>query len=160
MDFEEIYRRYFHDIYCYILGMSKNCDIAEEVTQETFFKALKAVKKYDDRGNITAWLFSIARNTYFTLCRKKHISLNEDILCENADESEDVLQKLIDDENAEKIQKILNETDMPYKEVFKLRVFGNLQFKEIGRVFGKSESWARVTFYRAKLKIREMLEEE
>ena len=86
--------------------MSKNCDIAEEVTQETFFKALKAVKKYDDRENITAWLFSIARNTYFTLCRKKHISLNEDILCENADESEDVLQKLIDDENVEKIQKI------------------------------------------------------
>ena len=71
-----------------------------------------------------------------------------------------MLQKLIDDENVEKIQKILNETDMPYKEVFKLRVFGNLQFKEIGRMFGKSESWARVTFYRAKLKIREKLEEE
>lgn len=71
-----------------------------------------------------------------------------------------MLQKFIDNENAEKIQKILNETDMPYKEVFKLRVFGNLQFKEIGRMFGKSESWARVTFYRAKLKIREKLEEE
>lgn len=71
-----------------------------------------------------------------------------------------MLQKLIDDENVEKIQKILNETDMPYKEVFKLRVFGNLQFKEIGKMFGKSESWARVTFYRAKLKIREKLEEE
>ena len=140
--------------------MSKNCDIAEEVTQETFFKALKAVKKYDDRGNITAWLFSIARNTYFTLCRKKHISLNEDIFCEKADESEDVLQKLIDDENVENIQKILNETDAPYKEVFRLRGFGNLQFKEIGKMFGKSESWARVTFYRAKLKIREKLEEK
>lgn len=159
MDFEEIYRRYFHDIYCYILGMSKNRDIAEEVTQETFFKALKAVRKYDDRGNITAWLFSIARNTYFTLCRKKHISLNENILCENADEPKDVLQRLIDNENAGKIQMILDKTDMPYKEVFKLRIFGNLQFKEIGRMFGKSESWARVTFYRAKLKIREKMEE-
>ena len=71
-----------------------------------------------------------------------------------------MLQKLIDDENVEKIQKILNETDMPYKEVFKLRIFGNLQFKEIGKMFGKSESWARVTFYRAKLKIREKLEEK
>ena len=71
-----------------------------------------------------------------------------------------MLQKFIDNENAEKIQKILNETDMPYKEVFKLRVFGNLQFKEIGRMFGKSESWARVTCFRARKMIQEAMNDE
>lgn len=155
MDFEEIYRAYFKDVYRYVCGLSADAVIAEEVTQESFAKALKAVDRFDGRTDVRAWLFSIAKNTYYSHCRKKKESVMEDTVVTDVSLSE----RLVDKETAFFIHQYLHNMDEPYKEVFYLRVFGELPFKKIGLLFGKSDDWARVTYYRAKKQIMAYMED-
>lgn len=155
MDFEEIYSAYFKDVYRYVCGLSADAVIAEEVTQESFVKALKAVDRFDGRTDVRAWLFSIAKNTYYSHCRKKKESAMEDTVVTDVSLSE----RLVDKETAFFIHQYLHNMDEPYKEVFYLRVFGELPFKKIGLLFGKSDDWARVTYYRAKKQIMAYMEE-
>ena len=155
MDFEEMYRAYFKDVYRYVCGLSADAVIAEEVTQESFLKALKAIDRFDGRTDIRAWLFSIAKNTYFSRCRKKKEPAIEDTAATDISLSE----RLVDKEAAFFIHQYLHNMDEPYKEVFSLRVFGELPFKKIGLLFGKSDDWARVTYYRAKKQIMAYMEE-
>ncbi|MBP2025743.1 RNA polymerase sigma factor [Peptoniphilus stercorisuis] len=158
MEFEEIYNLYFKEIYLYIKSLSKDENIAEEITQETFFKALKNIESFDGSKDIRAWLFTIAKNTYFS-----HYKKNKNLVYESFLEKKSIdikfIDKLINEEDAFLIHQFIHKMKEPYKEVFYLRVFGELNFKSISEIFGKSESWARVTFYRAKGKIREYLEE-
>ncbi len=155
-DFEEIYSQYFTDIYKYILSLCRNETLAEEITQETFFKALKGIDKFKGDCKIRVWLCQIAKNTYFSICkRNKHI-IDEPY---EENESECIEQELINSETIWEIHKTLHLLDEPYKEVFSLRVFGELPFMQIAELFGKTESWARVTFHRAKLKLKEDLNE-
>ena len=162
---EELYKSYFKDIYRYMLAMTKDEHIAEEITQETFFKARQKVDQFKGDCDIRIWLCQIAKNTYFSILKKKNrcISLEEgekldsgDTLCTGVK----LEQNFVDKEQAIRIHKILHHIEEPYKEVFHLRVFGELAFKEIGEVFGKSESWARVTFHRAKSKVKKAIGEQ
>lgn len=160
MDFEALYSEYYRDVYRYVLGLLKNPDEAEEITQETFVKAITAIRSFDGSKDIRAWLFTIARNTCVSKFRKeKTIRFQE--LDEQAESSASVsfTEDLEDQETAFRIHQFLHTMDEPYKEVFYLRVFGELDFRKIGSLFGKSDSWARVTFYRAKNQIRERMEE-
>lgn len=149
-EFEDLYQMYFKDIFLYIKALSKNDNIAEEVTQETFFKAMKAIHKFKGECDIRVWLCQIAKNTYYTWCKKNQRVVFEEIDEHLPDESSCIEKKMIDKEQAVAIHKLLHEMEEPYKEVFHLRVFGELSFREIGEVFGKTESWSRVTFHRAK----------
>ena len=157
MTFEEIYNEYFKDVFLYIKGISLDEHIAEEITQETFVKALKNIEKFDGKKDIRAWLFTISKNTYFTYCRKKHISL-DDTFTESASLDVVLSERLESEEETMLIHKFLHSMDEPYKEVFNLRVFGELDFEKIGVIFGKSSGWARVTYYRAKSKIIKCME--
>lgn len=153
-DFQEIYNLYFRDVYRFTLSLCRNESLAEEITQETFFKALSSLDSFDGKCKISVWLCQIAKNTYISICRKeKRFDANTDtrIL---ADPSDIELQ-LSDEETAYSIHKILHNLEEPYKEVFSLRTLGELSFLKIGQLFGKTESWARVTYHRAKLKIKE-----
>lgn len=153
-DFEVIYSQYFSDVYKYSLSICRDETLAEEITQETFFKALKNIDKFKGDCKIRVWLCQIAKNTYFSAYHKnKHITdeSHEENDCEYIE------QKLIDSETVWEIHKTLHFLDEPYKEVFTLRVFGELSFLQIAELFGKTESWARVTFHRAKIKIKEVL---
>lgn len=153
-DFEVIYSQYFADIYKYALSLCRNKTLAEELTQETFFKALRSVDKFKGDSKIRVWLCQITKNTYFSLCKKnKHIT--DESYEEN--EGECIEQKLMNSETVREIHKTLHFLDEPYKEVFTLRVFGELPFLQIAELFGKTESWARVTFHRAKIKLKEGL---
>ncbi|MTK11475.1 MAG: sigma-70 family RNA polymerase sigma factor [Clostridiaceae bacterium] len=153
-DFEIIYSQYFADVYKYALSLSRNEILAEEMTQETFFKALKSIDKFKGECKMRVWLCQITKNIYFSLCKKnKHIT--DEPFEEN--EGECIEQKLINSETVWEIHKTLHFLDEPYKEVFTLRVFGELPFLQIAELFGKTESWARVTFHRAKIKIKEGL---
>ncbi|MDR2571575.1 MAG: RNA polymerase sigma factor [Oscillospiraceae bacterium] len=151
-DFERIYIDYFEDVFRYTLALTRNDLIADEITAETFFKALKKADSFDGRCDIRTWLFQIAKNTYFSELRKNKRQVEDDML-ENV-ASDCVIDTAFEDkETALRIHKILHQMEDPYKEVFTLRVFGELSFSQIAEVFGKTESWARVTYHRAKGKI-------
>lgn len=158
MDFEQIYQAYFGDVFLYLCSLSANEDIAEEMTQETFTKALKSIYTFDGTKDIRAWLFTIARNTYYTFCKRQKIYADKEISENVADVKIDFAERFADEENAFLIHQFLHDMSEPYKEVFSLRVFGELPFEKIGRLFGKSPGWARVTFYRAKKQILEYME--
>ena len=155
-DFQEVYDLYFRDVYRYALSLCRNESIAEEVTQETFYKALAKLDSFDGKCKVSVWLCQIAKNTYLSMCRKKkYLDSNID-----ADELVDVWSmedSFCNKETAFAVHKILHDLDEPYKEVFSLRTFGELSFKQIGELFGKTEAWARVTYHRARLKIKEEL---
>ncbi len=158
MDFDSIYRSYFRDVFLYLRALSANEDIAEEMTQETFVKALKSIDKFDGSKDIRAWLFTIARNTYYTWCRRQKIYAGEEMTEDAAMVQSDFTERFADEESAFLIHQFLHNMEDPYKEVFHLRVFGELPFEKIGLLFGKSSGWARVTFYRAKKRILEYME--
>ncbi len=159
MDFENIYQEYFKDVFLFLRSISAGEELAQELTQETFMKALKKIDSFDGRKDIRAWLFTIARNTYYTYCRRRNIYTGRDIPENIPEDQEPVIDHLIDEEMAFLAHKFLHHMDEPYKEVFTLRVFGELSFDKIALLFDKTANWARVTFYRAKKQMLEYMEE-
>ena len=158
MPFEKIYQRYFRDVYRFTLGLTQDEALAEEITQETFFKALKAVDRFDGSKDIRAWLFTIARNTWYSHCRSQKRLISQEDLPQDLPSGVRIEERIEDAESAFAIHQFLHAMAEPYKEVFTLRVFGELPYEKIGRLFGKSANWARVTFYRAKVQIIEPME--
>ena len=158
MDFERIYRLYFKDVFLYLRALSASADTAEEITQETFVKALRSIDSFDGSKDIRAWLFTIARNTYYTYCRRQSRYADEELPENEPDIQPDFTERFADEESAFQIHRFLHGMDEPYKEVFSLRVFGELPFSQIGFIFGKTENWARVTYHRARMKIQERME--
>lgn len=157
MDFEEIYQAYFKEIYLFIKSLSHDEGIAEEITQEAFFKALKAIEKFDGSKDIRAWLFTIAKNTYFSHYKKNKRQIDLDVAEESGVQ---IVNHLMNEEDAFAVHQFLHSMKEPYKEVFSLRTFGELPFEKIGLLFGKSAGWARVTYYRARKQITEYMEEK
>ena len=143
-------------VYSYVLTMIKDRAAAEEITQNTFYKAMTAKKKFEGKSSEFTWLCSIAKRLMIDEYRrgKKTGELSEAVPSEKdiAKETEDLNMAL-------HIHLVLHEMPEPYKEVFQLRIFGELSFAQIGMIFGKSENWARVTYHRARLKIQERMEE-
>lgn len=155
-DFPEVYHLYFRDVYRYVLSLCRNESMAEEITQETFYKALEKLDNFDGKCKISVWLCQIAKNTYISMCRKdQNRKSHSDIDFSKA--SYNFEESFFDKETAFTIHKVLHTLEEPYKEVFSLRVFGELSFKQIAELFGRTETWARVTYHRARLKIKEAL---
>ena len=161
MNIEELYRTYFDIVYRYIRSISQDGSLAEDVTQETFFKALKKADQFRGDCDVRVWLCQIAKNTLYDHLKKQKKQLLGDERLEEAESADGELleEKLAQRSQAMEIHKVLHRLSEPYKEVFSLRTFGELTFREIGMLFGKSENWARVTYYRARVKIREELEQ-
>ena len=161
MNIEELYRTYFDIVYRYIRSISQDGSLAEEVTQETFFKALKKADQFRGDCDLRVWLCQIAKNTLYDHLKKQKKQLLGDERLEEAESADGELleEKLAQRSQAMEIHKVLHRLSEPYKEVFSLRTFGELTFREIGMLFGKSENWARVIYYRARVKIREELEQ-
>ena len=158
MDIETIYRLYFRDVCLFLQGLTHSEPLAEELTQETFFKALDGLKDYDGRQDVRAWLFTVARNCYYDHCRRQGRTTSLDALpVEPASRGPDLEELLIDEDAAFTIHQCLHTLEEPYKEVFSLRVFGELSFEKIGSIFGRTANWACVTYYRTKTKLRALL---
>ena len=155
-EFEKIYKTYFNDVFRYICRLSGDAKIAEEITGETFFKALKSIDKFKGDCELRVWLCQIAKNTYYTYCKKsKRLKSLEGMDLASEDSLE---EKLIGQEDAMQIKRALHDLPEPYKEVFTWRVYAELSFKEIGQIFHKTENWACVTYHRARQKIIERME--
>ncbi len=157
MDIEKLYREYFSVVYKYILSISRDPLTAEEITQETFFKAMKKIETFREDCSIRVWLCQIAKNLYYDHLKKQ--SRFEELPEEYGELSllspED---DIIRDTDRKSINKILHSLKEPYKEAFTLRTYGELSFLEIAELFGKTISWARVTYHRARIMIKEELD--
>ncbi len=159
MDIESVYNEYFNDVYLYVKSLARDGHAAEEITQETFFKAMKSLKSFDGSKDIRAWLFTIAKNALSDHFRKQNrlAELPEDVSAERGVPL--FTDSIADEDEAFIIHKFLHGMSEPYKEVFTLRVFGELSFEKIGILFGKSPGWARTVFHRAKTQIKQFTEE-
>lgn len=161
MDLESIYQEYFSTVYCYMLSLSKDPTVAEEITQDTFFKAMKKLDEFRGDCAVQTWLCQIAKNAYYNYLNKSSkVESIDEHQAELVYEAESVEDKLTQKEYTKQIHKTLHNMNEPYKEVFMLRVFGELSFKEIGEIFEKTDTWARVTYHRARNMVREALGNE
>ena len=160
-DFEKLYNRYFNDVYLYIRRLSRDAQTAEEITSETFFKAMHSIERFRGNCDVRVWLCQIAKNCYYTHIKhaEKLRTVDLDILEAIPDPAPGLPEQLIRKEESQQIQKILHTIPEPYKEVFMWRVFAQLSFKQIGSIFGKTENWACVTYHRARKQILKRLEE-
>lgn len=154
-DFDRIYITYFRQVYKYAMSLCQNPALAEEITQETFFKALKSIDSFRGNCSLNTWLCTIAKNTFYSYVKKQ--GRQSGYLTDDVISDENIEEKFSDKETACTIHAILHKLNEPYKEVFWLRTFGELPFGQIASFFGKTESWARVTYYRAKIMIKEEL---
>lgn len=173
--FEQIYTLYFKDVYRYTLSLCHNTEAAEEITQETFFQAMKHMPSFRGGCKMTVWLCQITKHLYFAEYKKQKrrqgtaeagdftggqtVGRAAAQVPEGTGTSATLEQRLCEEADAMKIHEFLHGLCEPYKEVFMLRVFAELPFKKIACIFGKTENWARVTYYRAKLKIICAMEE-
>ena len=157
MDYEKLYNSYYMQVYSYAVALTKNPEQAEEIAQHTFVKALSSKAGYKGKSSELTWLCSIAKNLYYDELRRNQrlSSLGEKL---HISSEVDIEQVVSDSDMAFRIHLVLHKLDEPYKEVFQLRVFGELSFSQIATIFGKTESWARVTYHRAKLKIQERMD--
>ena len=156
---EALYEQYFHDVYRYLRALTQNDSLAEELTQETFFRAMRTLDSFKGNCDVRVWLCQIAKNAYISLCRRQKHHTGEELPENVRDTAPPVQLALEESETVQEIHTILHAMKEPYKEVFMLRVFGELSFRQIGALFGKTENWACVTFYRAKQKIMTEMEE-
>lgn len=152
-NFEQIYQQYFEPVYRYALSLTLDEHQAEEITQETFFKALKSIDSYRSESSIKTWLCTIAKNMFLSEQRKKKAESLDD-LTERVDESAGPEEQAITHTESIYLHRLLHDLPEPYKEVFSLRVFAQLSFRDIGSLFGKSENWACVVFHRARTKLQ------
>ena len=158
-EFETIYRRYFTDVELYLRAVTKDDSLAEELTEQVFFQALKALPKFRGDCDVRVWLCQIAKNSYYTYVEKNKRTESLDGRSAEAADGKSLTDSIEDKEAAKLIQSVLHSIEDPYKEVFMWRVYADMSFKEIGRIFSKSENWACVTYHRAKKMIKQRLEE-
>lgn len=159
MDFEQLYTKYFRKVYGFALSLSRNAHMAEEITQETFYRVLRNPDAFEGRSSVDTYLCSIAHHQYVSMLRRqKHIDFRTDTAQLSAPGGME--EALADSDTARQLYLLLHRLEEPYKEVFTLRTLGELPFAQIGALFQKGDGWARVIYYRAKQKIQKMLQEE
>ena len=161
-DFEQLYNTYFNDVYLYILRLSGNEYVAEEITSDTFFKAMKCIDRFRGDCDVRVWLCQIAKNCYYSYIKKSRRTeqLDEFALQTIPDPSPGVAEEYAKRDEVFRLQRILHSISEPYREVFMWRIYAELSFKQIAQIFGKTENWACVTYHRARKMIQERWEEE
>lgn len=158
---EQLYKEYSMLVYNYLNSLCGDCLLAEELTQETFYKAVKGINKFNNECKVSTWLCTIAKNTWLDLLRKEkkkaNISLNDERYVENLVFGKSLEEELESNNEIIDLYKYIHKLDVDTREVFYLRIRGELSFKNIREILGKSENWARLAFYRGKIKLKEAM---
>ena len=153
---EKLYEAYYMRVFSFAMTLAGDRAQAEEIAQETFFRAFSKQRDFRGESDEATWLCAIARNLF--LDERRRQSRNETIPEELPDTGKGVEQSAVDRDSSFRIHLALHSLEEPYREVFELRIFGELSFREVGTIFGKTENWARVTYHRARLKLQERME--
>lgn len=156
---KEMYEENVTAVYKYLFCLTHNADLAEELTQETFYQAVKGIDRFRGECKISAWLCQIAKRLWYKELEKRHREVPVAEVKEGISEFDTIENNYL--LNVEKVElfRLLHHLDMSTKEVMYLRLAGELSFAEIGSIMGKTENWARVTFYRGKQKLMKGREE-
>ncbi len=152
---EEVYKEYFDIVNRYLLCLTHNADLSEELTQETFFRAVKNINKFKGNCKISVWLCQIAKNLWLDEIHKNKKIDNQDVL-DILEDNQNLEENIIDKTEKLELYNKIKKLDSQTKEVIYLRITGDLTFKEIGTILNKTENWARVTYYRGKNKLKEV----
>lgn len=152
---EQIYKEYSKMVNKYLFCLTRDSDVAEELTQETFYKAIKKLDTYRGESKISVWLCQIAKSIWYNeLKKRKRIIAIEDNELINLSIINDIEEIIIEDDTKKNLYKEIDKLEEPMKKIIYLRIVGEMSFKEISQLLGKSENWARVNFYRAKQKLK------
>jgi RNA polymerase sigma-70 factor (ECF subfamily) len=155
LSMEETYKAHSQTVYRYLLSLTRNAELSEELTQETFYQAIKSAERYDGSCKVSTWLCAIAKNALIIYRRKHKLAQPLEETPGTADSPE--AETLASVGRVELIKK-LHLLDGEMREVMYLRLFGDLSFREIGDILSRTENWARVTYYRGKEKLKKELE--
>lgn len=154
-EMEQLYLSCEKIVFGYLLRLTHNRDLAEELAQETFYQAFLSMDRYDGRCRVSSWLCQIAKNIWRNDCRKKkRVTCMEDMDAVFG-ETEDAMQDILKKEERVLFYKALQKLPQDMKDVIYLRIAGEFTFREIGEILDRSEVWARTAFYRGKKKIME-----
>lgn len=163
MDIEQVYKQYAMKVYKYLLVLTKNPELAEELTAETFYRAMKTHKSFRGDCKVLTWLCQIAKYSFYDELRKRG-NLKIESIDDEYIEVEDLdympEKILIDLDDKVKIYKVIRRLNEDVREVMYLRLLTDLNFREIGEILNRSENWCRVNFYRSKIKLKEELEKD
>lgn len=155
----EVLSAEYEAVYRYILTLCRNDTDAQDITQETFLRAMNAADRFEGSSSLYTWLCAIGRNIWLNKCKQDSRERPAD-QTDAAAPGKSVEQWAVEKDLSLHIHRVLHGLSDPYKEVFSLRVFGQLSFAEIAALFGKTESWGRVTYHRARKMITETLRKE
>ena len=153
---EQVYKTYYMKVYSFVMTLAKNKALSEEITQEVFYRSFTTEKTFRGESETFTWLCAIAKNLFCDEMRRRSKQPHE-LVEDIHDPGNDPATATANADESFRIHLVLHELEEPYKEVFELRCFGELSFRQIGTIFRKTESWARVTYHRAKLKIQERM---
>ena len=154
---EALYQDYFQPVYRFLFSLCGNADLAEELTQETFYQAFKHWGRFRGQSSISTWLCTIAKNQLYNAVRRKDVLPIDEAVHHSGT---DISDALADSDRVMAAHRLVHRLPEPMREVFTLRTFGDLSHGQIGNLFGKSDSWARVTYYRARQMLQQMAKEE
>ena len=155
-DMDSIYREYSGTVKAFLIRISGNTELAEELTQETFYQAIKSIHSFDGKSSLSTWLCSIAKHLYLDAIRKQE---KAPPAFDNCFVEEDFAEKIHRQDQIMIAHRMLHLLDEPYREVFTLRTFCDLTHAQIADLFGRSESWSRVTYYRARQQLQDAMKE-
>ena len=149
--FQNVYEEYAQPVYRFLLSLTGNDDLAEELLSETFYQAFRHIDKFEGRCNLYTWLCQIGKNAWIKECRRNkrysEIRLDDLVI---PDDQPGLEEAVINREMYRKVLKALQNLKDPYRDVFILHAIGEVKLKEIAFIYEKTESWARVTYFRAK----------
>jgi RNA polymerase sigma-70 factor (ECF subfamily) len=154
---ERLYNTYYMRVFSYVMTMAGDRQTSEEITQEAFFRAFSKSAEFRNESDEVTWLCAIAKNCFVDETRRRNKTgpIPEDLPASG----KSIEQQVSDKDSSFRIHAVLHSMEEPYREVFELRIFGELSFSQIGTIFGKTENWARVTYHRARLKLQEKMSE-
>ena len=156
-DLDEVYRKFSGTITSYLLRLCSNQQLAEELTQETFYQAVRCIGRFDGKSSISTWLCSIARHLYYDYLRKQKPTVP---VTDTIPSPEDFTDRIENRDQAMHAHRVLHALEEPFREVFTLRTFCDLSHSQIAELFGKSESWSRVTYFRARQMLQKAIRED
>lgn len=158
-EIKELYELYSKGIYSYLFYLTKDQQQAEELMQETFYQACLSIHRFNQESKVSTWLYQIAKHLFYKSVQKKKSILPIDSTSHHPDQDTPE-RKLIEKENDKELMEAVHLLEAPYQQVVLLRIFHEMSFKEIGEELGKSENWARVTFYRSKQQLQKSFREK